>query len=400
MNGLNRQKTQTHSQGAQSPQLESHDINTMPNPLANFLGALQQMILPLEVWLMPYLDDGKVATHWAISTGKADAGSNPGDAMTRTMIMPNQGTVVSYVSELSETVGRRAFAIIAALQAGTLTPPLTPTTLVTGWKATSLRTKALMLVAFVLEVVFGAKMAERLAGSGDWISWAIGLAIATVFTMCSLAVAAAIHTKEPGLLRGRGSWVALGLVILAVLFLGLYAWGLGGGAEAQPSGTGLAGGSAPGDSAPPPGQSENWALVLIYGSLLLLLLASVVVSHIIDLYGEDVKRVNADMLEKNKVLTPEAQKQLSIRLLLECLILVDQAKHRAQGLVLAYVGGVRTILPPAYNAAWQTGDLERLDLPNPAWVPKIEAEIRRLKGEVTMDPDDTDPEPFSLVRDR
>jgi hypothetical protein len=144
----------------------------------------------------------------------------------------------------------------------------------------------------------------------------------------------------------------------------------------------------------------NWALTLIYGALLLFLLASVVCSHLIDLYQEELARVDKDVAARKAVLSPAAQKLRAIELLNQCVVLVEQAKHRAQGLVQAYVGGVRRTLTPALNSRWNTDSLENLNLPDPSWLPKINAEIVRLRQEVgDALPDDGDPRPsLAIVR--
>jgi len=374
-------------------------VVTITEALAWLLASIQAMVLPAEIWKMPYLDDGGAGTKAATTVGGLNGGSNPADDLSRSVKMPDQGTVVKYVMELLEVIGQRAYAILAALSTGTLTMPFMPTSPARGWwKTTSWRTKVLLAVSFVLEAVFGSKMAERLAGSSDYISWAVGLAIAAVLTVSAISIAEAIQHQQLGLLRGYGAWAALGVAVLGVLFLTTYAWGLGGGAEAQPTISGLNGGAAP-DSAVTSGPSENWALIVIYASLLLFLLTSVVLSHLIDLFHEDVARVDKDMAAKKAVLPPEGQKRLAIELLTQCVVLIEQAKHRVRGLIQAYIGGVRLVLPPALNSAWNTDALENLELPDPAWVKDIKEEIARLTREVGGSPNDDgdDNPPLALV---
>lgn len=360
--------------------------------LAILLSWIQTVVQPAAIHEMAYLDDGATATRAAGEVGRLDAQSRTADEVTREPRMPHQETVKKYVMELPEVVGKRAFEILAALKAGTLTVGFTPTSPAKGWKAMSLRTKILMVVAFALEFVFGAKMAERLAGAHDYISWAVGLAIALLLTFSSLAIAAAIHKHESGLLRGKGAWVALGVSAVAVGFLMVYSWGLGGGAKATTSGGGLSGGGVAGQILGGPGSTENWALTAIYAAMMLLMLTSVILSHLIDLYDEDVELVDRDMPKKQRVLTLTEQRALAIELLRQCLVLNQQSKHRARGLLMAYVGGVLSELSPAVNSAWSTADLENIDIPDPVWVPKIEAEIKRLTRESGHDDSDY-PEP-------
>lgn len=260
--------------------------------LAGLLAAIQDMVLPQQIYLMPFLGDGTVATEAATEIGRTD-GRNLDD-LTRTVRTSNLTTVLKYVQELLEVVGQRANAVLAAQKASTLTEVFQPSEPLTGWRATSSRTKLLMLVACVLEAAFGAKMAERLASSEDAVSWLVGVAIALLLTSSALAIAQAIHEQELGLVRGKGAWIALGVAVVAVAFLSVYAFGLGGGAEGTPTSGGLSGGSTPGMTSDA-GNSENWVLVLVYCGLLLLLLSAVVLSHLIDLYVERVARVGVDV---------------------------------------------------------------------------------------------------------
>jgi hypothetical protein len=374
---------------------------TITDGLGRLLAAIQAMVMPEAIWQMPYLNNGADATDAAVTVGQKDVESAAIDDLTRNPIMPNQMTVVAHAKELLELIGKRAYAILAALKAETLTEGFVPSTPAKGWKATSLRTKVLLFVAFVLEAVFGAVMAERLAGSHDYISWAIGLAIAALLTASSLSIAHAIHTHQIGFLRGKGAWVALGVSVLAIAFLTVYSLGLGGWAKALPiGGATMHGGTTPGATPGNTGAAMNWALTLIYGALLLFLLASVVCSHLIDLYREELARVDKDVAAKKAVLSPDAQKLRAIQLLSHCIVLAEQAKHRAQGLVHAYVGGVRRTLTPALNSRWNTDSLENLNLPDPSWLPKINAEIEKLRQEVGEDlPDNGPPRPsLALVR--
>lgn len=73
----------------------------------------------------------------------------------------------------------------------------------------------------------------------------------------------------------------------------------------------------------------------------------------------------------------------------QCLGLNDQAKLRALGLLSAYVGGVRSVLPPAVNAGWDTAELESMRIADPGWVARVQTEIARLEAEVG----DLGPEP-------
>lgn len=371
---------------------ETPPLNTIARLLSELLAAIQGMVLPPTIHEMPYLADDGRATKAAHDIGILEPKASV-DESSRNPKMPHQASIVKAVSELPELVGQRAYAILAALNAATLSVLYVASEPVKGWKATSWRTRVLLVVAFTLEAVFGARLAERLAGSSDYVSWAVGLAIATLLTASAMSIAYAIHTQQIGLLRGKGAWVGLGLAILAVAFLSAYAWGLGGGAEADTSGGGLTGGTATGDTGGTSGDTEDWALMVIYLGLLVLLLATVVLSHLLDLFYEQVERVDRDMALKDHVLSCDDQVVLAIKLLRQCLVLKDQAKHRARGILMSYVGGVRSTLSPDVNMAWTTDDLEHLDLPDPAWVAEIEAEIKRLERRARESGEDGDPPP-------
>jgi hypothetical protein len=350
---------------------------TWPSKL---LAAIQNSVQPAEDYKMPKLDDGINAMRAARETGLEDGVNNSNDDVTRDVRMPNQATVLAHARELQQVVGRRAYAILGAYKAGTLTESFIPSNAVHGLRATSWRTRILMLVVFVLEVVFGAKMAERLAGSADWISWAVGLGIAVVLTVSALAIAGAVHTQQVGMLRGKGGWIALGVAVVAVAFLSIYAWGLGGGAEAKPSTGGITGGRAAGEAVTGGAADKNWALILIYAALLLLFLVAVVLSHLLDLVREEVSRVNDDMGRKGRVLDAEQQRRLCVELLHQCLVLNEQAKIRAGGIVSNYIGGVLMTFPAPLASSWDTSSLEEANFDDPTWVADVEQALARLDG--------------------
>ncbi|WP_435084732.1 hypothetical protein [Gordonia hongkongensis] len=320
------------------------------------------------------------------------------DEDTRNVLLPHEEWVLRVVCELSEIIGQRAFEILGALKTSSLTPQFVAERPPTHWKTISVRTLLLVCVAIALETIFGARMAEKLAGTQDNWSWLVGVAVATLLTVSAITIANSIHTQDVGLLHRRGAWVALMVAVVAVAFLSAWAFGLGGGAKAVLSNNVISGGTADSGSDPVTGSSINTMLVIIYAALLLLVLSAVVLSH---LYDEVQQRESRDMEAKKKVLTETQQKLKAVKLLRQCLVVNEHAKHRAHGLVMAYVAGARSTLPPTVNSAWDTELLENWQAPNSAWVRRVETEIRRLEIETVgpeVSDDDGDPPLFLVHR--
>lgn len=349
-------------------------------PLTMLAESVQRMLAPDEVWKSPRLDNEGSATEAAHQTGVEDAKSNPFDAYSETPRMPHQETVHSIAMQLMDLLGTRARDILAALRTYSLTKPFVELAPTKGWRATSPRTKVLLIVAAVLECVFGAKLVETLTSVPDWASWAIGIAIASILTASALSIAHAIFIQQPSLLRGRGMWLAGGVAGIGIVFLTAYAIGLGGGAQARPKSGGIVGGSAAGERPERVSAEINWMLAIIYLALLIFLLASVILSHLDDLHDLQKHLVDERIAAQDEVLKPAAQAELAVQLLETCINLVPQAKHRVHSLIRAYVGGARSVLTPQLNSIWDTSSLANLKIEDPAWVAQIRQEIDRLES--------------------
>lgn len=396
LNKLRTRRMRVSSENSSGEEKPLEPPNQIMFAIAQLTRWVQSMIMPGELWKTPYLADNGGATQAAHNAGMADASSDPFDIYSTTPRMPHENTVLSIAMELVDKIGGRARDILVALEAGNLTEHFTVEPAAQGWKATSLRTKVLMVMAATFEMVLGSKLIETLTSVPDFASWAVGVAMALVLTASSLSIAHAIHIQQPSLLRGKGMWIAVAVVGLGMIFLTAYAIGLGGGAEARPESGGLSGGNAPGSESGPADPGINWMLAIIYLALLGFLLASVVLSHLNDLYDAEKRRVSSSITAQDARSTPEVQCRLAIGLLWACLTLVPEAKHRVQELIRAYVGGGRTVLPPHLNSIWNTNDLENRQIPDPGWMQEIRDEIERLERQVQRSGGDGSP-PVSLV---
>lgn len=354
------------------------DSSSAPFHLASLASAIQQMVGPADLRQPPQLGQETVAITAAREQGRDDAKDDPFDEISHRPRLPQQDALVNTCLQLLELLGARARAIVAADFSGSGVVA----DIVGGWRVLSWRTRGLLLLAAVVEGVLGAKLVERLTGVADAYSWLVGIAISLICTLGTLAVAEAVHRQSRGIVSGTGAWIAGLIVFIALLFLGAYAWGLGGGAETDTGAGGIEGGGVPtATSTPPPENDINWALTVIYLALMLLILASVILSHLIDLSAADRATVRQRLAAQDAELSPRQAIESKVELLEACLELLEQAKLRVQALVAAYVGGVQAVLPPAVFSLWEgSTDLTHLDLPDPDWVLGIRKEVARLRG--------------------
>lgn len=361
------------------PQPPGRREMTIDDALAVLAAAVFAVVGPPELWKMPQLLGLDRAVQAAGAVGKLDANSDPFDGYTHHPVLPHQNAVVSIALQILDALGTRAYAILAAWKTGRLVPLAQTLDTRSAWKRMSWLTRALILLAALLEMWLAATLWERLIGAGDSWSWIVGGVWALILLIGTLKAAEWIHDHRPGLIEDRGLWIAGAAAAVLAIVLTFYAFGLAGGAQADPTAGGATGGGvANTTTSGSPDNDVNWVFLAVYLGAMLFIALTVLFSHVRDLGLELREATNSRLAALDALPSDLETLQLAIELLKACVALAREP-NAVHAVVQAYVGAARQELPPAQSSRWDTRELEHCQVSDPAWAADIESEIEALE---------------------
>lgn len=301
--------------------------------------------------------------------------------------LPHQKPVHDVAQAPRTALGRLAQAISTSYHDGTLGQVLPGA--VTRHPSRFLLACILAVVGLVMvfETLVGQRLWQRLVpGLSDHQSVAASLVLTVLLAVGSIIAAWILHTRCPGLIAAFGGRLVVVWAALVLTCVGLLAYVLGGGVQAQPTAGGTSGGGRA--STPPSLVGEHVHVALMLAYFLLLTVANVTIFglHLLQQHRDDVVYVNATINERDRAaeasVPSDRLNAFYAHLLRECLgAALESVNSHGRGVVGAYNSGVERHISPELKVVWKRLDFDDSE---PDWVSEIRSEIQAAERGVRI----------------
>lgn len=313
-----------------------------------------------------------------------------GPAKPRT---PSETFVLESARAPLTALGERFAAFRAALAQGSLgqiVPEPVPVRQVFRGALTYVVAFALLLLAAnVVEVLYGVKAAEVLAGRNSNESLAAAIALSLALNGTAFIASGWLHRTHPSLVvrqGGKTACIAAILVALVAVTLGLVV----GGFDVTDLGVASGGGRTTVESTT---SSQNALLFLTYTTILVLVAFGVAAAHLLIAHILDARRIELTIAARNAAerasLSPSQQAHLARRLCSSYLSAIADAHRQGRVRVDAYTSEFKRTAPPELSELFVYPDY---DSSAPAWDADVHAMIAEL------DADHHHPHPSKVTR--
>lgn len=355
-------------------------------PLGKFILATSGLVT-FDECNHPMLDKARQveAVNLAHAIGRTD-GTSPGvDEHTQNKVLPSEefirNAAESTMAHLGATVDQAIKKSREGIPLSIPAPPkpLTPWQKVQGWLSRNSLTALAIVAIGILEYVIGTAWTQRVFDLSDDTAHIVALMMPIIFGVVGFAIAhAVILTRESRVRRIIGiSSLALVLGITAtVICAGLVISGY----VSDSSGDigGVSGGLD--EQANPTSDNSGYELVKfgVYVALLLSVTTLVMLLHLMDLWRLKLKQTKFDADAARTAPTSEQTASGNRAYLSQFLDVLDALGEARTDIIGAYIAGVRAILSPRIADDWNHDRL-LVNPPDPAWVPELEQEIKRLE---------------------